>query len=47
MRKQFEKSNIRVELFKPDFTDDESCDHDDSEEPEEDELTSHSSQEEQ
>ena len=38
-RKKFEKSNIRIELFKPDFKDDNSCDHDDLEEPDEDELS--------
>ena len=39
LRKQFEKSNIRIELFKPVLTDDDSCDHDDSENPDEDELS--------
>ena len=39
LKKQFEKSNIRIELFKPYFTDDDSCDHDDSEEPDENELS--------
>ena len=39
LRKQFEKYNIRIELFKLDFTDDDCCDHYISEEPDENELS--------
>jgi hypothetical protein len=39
LRKQFEKSNKRIELFKPILTDNDSFDHDDSENPDEDELS--------
>ena len=43
----FAQGKIEIQLFKPDFTDDESEDHDCSEEEsQEDGTTSHSSQEE-
>jgi hypothetical protein len=32
LKKKFDEGGIKLELFKGDFTDDDSCDHDDSEE---------------
>jgi hypothetical protein len=39
LRKQYEKYNIIIELFKQDFTDEDCWDHYISEEPDEDELS--------